>query len=280
MVFTSDPAATAHRIDALDRYMAETVVDSASFRCAAYQACRASHPGKFFEGQLHHVGAHYDLALNGRPFRIVVVGQEYGNGPARVSRETRSHDVIILTGQRRRFTTDGQYPARNPHMRGTTSLLRLLFGRLPGTDYTGELLALGGSSVHVFEAFALTNFLLCSAIDADESGVGSKRGKSTATMQRQCACHFAAAMKILEPTVVVAQGKGVRKWMSIVIDHAMPISENLERVRIGDHGCLVATFTHPSVPSAMNWGTDARRPYLLEVVAPTVNAIQRQVASA
>ena len=101
---SSDPAATCRRVEALDRYMADAVMDDSRFRCSDYAACRDSHRGKFFEGQSHHVGRHYDLALNGGPFRIAVVGQEYGNAPAMVSRETRTNDVVVLTGQRKRFS--------------------------------------------------------------------------------------------------------------------------------------------------------------------------------
>ncbi len=150
-IFQSNLSDTAARVAELDRYMATNVLDGMTFVCDKYDACRASHAGQFFEGQLHHVGRHYDLVVDGKSFRIVVVGQEYGNGPRYVSREARSRDVAELTGVGKRFFSDGGHPARNPHMRGTTSLLRLLFGRAPGRDYSGEFLSLNGTSVHIFE---------------------------------------------------------------------------------------------------------------------------------
>ena len=274
----SDPARTALRIRALDDYMASNVLAGRRFLCSSFPSCRASHPGLFYEGQLHHVGAHFDLTLNGRPFRVVVVGQEYGNGPACVTRQDRSHDVVVLTGHGKRFRRDGLHEARNPHMRGTTSVLRLLFGRSLGAEHPGELLELGAKRIHAFEAFALVNFLLCSAIDADQGEVGSKRGKSTKTMQTNCARHFLATMRILEPTVVVAQGKSVREWMRPIVEPLSSVSQSLERVSFDGHECLLASFTHPSVPSRDNWGSDERRPYLLEVVAPTVKAIHDAVS--
>jgi hypothetical protein len=91
--FSSDPAVTAARVAALDAYMERHVLGSRGFSCVQFRECRSSHSGTFFEGQLHHVGGHYDLTLNGRPFRIAVVGQEYGNGPTGVTRTKRSHDV-------------------------------------------------------------------------------------------------------------------------------------------------------------------------------------------
>jgi hypothetical protein len=273
----SDPAATTIRIAALDAYMERYVLARSGFCCEHFNACRVSHRGAFFEGQLHHVGAHYDLTADGRPLRIVVVGQEYGNGPRGVPRAARTLDIVRGTGYQKRFRTDGLHEARNPHMKGTTSVLRLLLGRPPGSDYEGELLRLGEVDVHLFEAFALTNFLLCSAIPLGESDTGSKRGKSTPTMQRNCAAHFREAMRILEPTVIVAQGKGVREWMARVVESARPVAPNVERVSVVGRECLVASFTHPSVPSADNWGTDERRPYLNKVVAPAVERIRHEL---
>ena len=126
-------------------------------------------------------------------------------------------------------------------------------------------------------AFALTNFLLCSAIAPGQGEVGSKRGKSTRVMQRNCSRHFRTAMEILQPTVLIIQGRGVRNWLTQVASRVETITEYLERVTLGSCQALVASFTHPSVPSHDNWGTDERRPYLLEVVKPTVRIIHGTV---
>ena len=246
-------------------------------RCSSFAPCRGSYAGAFFESQLHHVGQHYDVFLGDAPFRILVVGQEYGNGPSRVTRKARSHDVVVLTGQRKRFFREGSLPGRNPHMRGTSSLLRLLFGRQVGTNYDGEFVRLNGEAVHIFELFALGNFLLCSAISAGQGMAGSKRGQSTATMRRNCGAHFGKMLRILQPTVVIAQGPGVRRWMDPLVEVIGSVSANVERAKVGSSAFLLASFTHPSVPSRDNWGTDARRPYLLGVVAPTVRDLHREV---
>lgn len=276
-VITSDPERTKTRIARLDDYMARNILQGKDFVCSSYASCRSSHPGDFYEGQLHHVGAHYDVTLNGRPFRVVVVGQEYGNGPARVTRQARSRDIVVLTGREKHFRREGTHQGRNPHMRGTTSVLRLLFGRQLGADYAGELLEVDGKHLHAFEAFALVNFLLCSAIDARQGAVGSKRGKSTRIMQHNCARHFLEVLRILEPTIVVAQGQSVRRWMRSVVEPLASLSPTLERVALAGHECLLASFTHPSVPSRDNWGTDERRPYLHQVVAPTVRVVHNIV---
>jgi hypothetical protein len=222
------------------------------------------------------------MAVGGNPLRIVVVGQEYGHGPARVDRSARS-EMIRHFGLNRRFIRTRDYPSRNPHMRGTTTLLRLLFGRSAGSDHAGEFLSLDGRHVHIFDAFALTDFLLCSAIAdspssrstiAIESLRGGRRGRSSRIMRQNCAHHLRHALQILEPTIIVAQGCAVRRWMSTILDHAEPAHRTLplERIAFGSCHALLASFTHPSAPSRDNWGMNATEPYLLNVVVPTVEA--------
>ena len=43
-----------------------------------------------------------------------------------------------------------------------------------------------GKRFHMFDAFALVNYLLCSVISADQG----RRGESTTTMRRNCLAHF------------------------------------------------------------------------------------------
>jgi hypothetical protein len=166
-------------------------------------------------------------------------------------------------------------------MRGTTSLLRLLLGRGLGSDYEGEFVQVDGRAVHVFECFALVNFLICSAVAGVETDWNPKTsksgrpGRSTAIMQRNCSAHYRRALEMLEPTVVVAQGKGVRRWMRRVVDKAESAHPVLpaERVTIGAVECYLLTFAHPASPSRENWGMNDRQPYLLKTVAPTVAAL-------
>lgn len=111
------------------------------FVCNSYGECKNSHQGpdaNFYEGQLHHVGRFYDISVDDRPFRIMVVGQEVGAPPARVLLPERQNEIAgcYLIN---RFNIEGpNHPGRNPHMRGTTSALRVLFGGDPGDDFAGE----------------------------------------------------------------------------------------------------------------------------------------------
>ena len=74
----SNPARTARRIRKLEEYVRCNLLYNERFICKHHQDCRASAPPYFYEGQMSHVGKHYDLRVGGQELRIVVVGQEYG----------------------------------------------------------------------------------------------------------------------------------------------------------------------------------------------------------
>lgn len=246
------------------------------FICSTHQECRSSHQVSFYAGQLPHVGMHYDLRRNGAPFRIVVIGQEYGHGPEHVDLNARRTMIVDGSGRSFRFRAAKDFPARNPHMKGCTNVLRLLFGKDLGSDYEGEFVDLDGTAIHLFDCFALVNFLLCSAVPSESVRDeliprGGRPGRSTRTMQRNCAHHFRAALETLEPTIIVLQGRGVLGWMKAAFD---TLSDDLvQTIHVNGHAACVLAFTHPSAHGASNWGINDRTPYLLDVVAPTVQRI-------
>ena len=151
-----------------------------------------------------HVGKHYDLSAGGRDLRIVVIGQEYGQTAVKVDLEARTAMFDKSAGK--------GFRGRNPHMRGTTSILRLMLGRRLGTDDDGERL-FGKGTAHIFDGFALVNALLCSAVGKPPEGMRAGMGASSRLMRKNCARHFRKTMEILEPTVIVAEGQGVRSWI-------------------------------------------------------------------
>ena len=111
------------------------------------------------------------------------------------------------SGLRCRYYANRQlgHRGRNPHMRGTTSALRAVLGKGLGANWDEEFIVLGGRRVHIFDAFALVNVLLCAAGSA-----GSGRGASTRIMRRNCLMYFEATLEILAPTLVLLQGHGVK----------------------------------------------------------------------
>lgn len=270
MPVTCDQPKTRGRAGQLERYLTKNVL-GADFICPHHHECRASHTGRFYEGQLHHVGRFYDLQLDAKPVRVVVVGQEYGQAPPRVSCHAR-HDMLMSSALDHRFKAGDGFKARNPHMRGTTNVLRLLYGIPLGTDHDSEFMMIGGERVHIFNAFALVNYLLCSAVPA----AGSKRGKATPTMKRNCQSHFREVMRILDPTVVVVQGKGFWSSVGAAFDAVSQQTDHVYRARLGSAEMSVAVFTHPSAQYPDNWGANDHTPYLIETVKPSIARIRRQ----
>jgi hypothetical protein len=89
-------------------------------------------------------------------------------------------------------------------------------------------------------------------------------------MQQNCATHFRAALETLEPTLVVAQGYGVRRWIARVYD--LPARRPQDGIEQLQQATLV-TFSHPSAHGEFNWGLNERMPYLVNTVAPTIGRV-------
>jgi len=181
----------------------------------------------------------------------------------------RSAMVVEQTGFQKTFQS------RNPHMRGTTSALRLLLGIPFGGDHAQEFIEISpGNKVHLYDMFALVNYLLCSAVSEDEG----RRGKSTSTMRDNCLGHFKAILSILEPNVVVVQGKGYWDWIQRAFKGLSKQSDTLYQAKVNQNNVWVAVFAHPSIPdNAHNWGVSDQTPYLLGTVVPTINLIRKEI---
>lgn len=262
----SDPARTAERIWKLEEYVRLNLLCNERFICEHHRACRASVSSfSFFEGQMSHVGKHYDLLVDGRELRVVVVGQEYGQPLTRIDLQGRT---AMIDG-----AADRGFRGRNKHMRGTTSILRLLLGRPLGTGHKGERLFAGDQrTAHVFDGFALVNALLCSAVEGRKT-----KGESSPLMRTNCARHFRLTMEILEPTVIVVEGQRVRDWIGGSLGlgskpdsvYYGPATSEIGRVAGGRVDVL--TFNHPSAGNPSNWwGNSIESAYLREVVEPTI----------
>jgi hypothetical protein len=278
-VIRSDQTATAERIRRLERYMTTRVLTrSREFVCRYYAECLGSiRPGDWFrEGLLSHVGRHYDLSMQGVPLRVMVVGQEYGMHAPQGGQEVRRRVTLCEryqmihdgTGLGARYYRSGSYPGRNPHMRGTTSALRILFGRGLGADWEDEFVRTAdGERFHVFDGFALVNALLCSA-----GPPSSSQGRSSFVMRRNCLEHFSATLEVLKPTVIVLQGGGVRRWMAPILLTEHRQSAYLVEATYPGGRAFVCQLSHPSARGANRWGDRLDSPYLNEVVEPTLTS--------
>lgn len=173
-MFKSDPARTAQRVRDLSRYLGNNVMtagcqDPQGFICKSFDACHSSASTPtvdFHAGHMSHVGEHYDLSDDGHDLRIVVVGQESGSDREYIDLAERRQQILTGSGRDLRYSSAEGTP-RNPHMRGTTSALRVLLGLEDNLDHASEFLDLASRErVHMFDAFSLVNVLLCSAHEA------------------------------------------------------------------------------------------------------------------
>ena len=154
--------------------------------------------------------------------------------------------------------------------------LRLLLDRRPG-DEGERLFGEDKGTAHIFDGFALVNALLCSAVKKPPEGGKAGKGASSRLMRNNCARHFCRTMEILEPTVIVAEGQGVRSWIggplglgskptSVYEGPAIP-----EVARIAGERVDILTFNHPSAGGQSAWwGKSIGSRYLKEVFEPTI----------
>lgn len=276
MHFDADPARSQQRYDLLQAYYQTHVLDEERFVCNHCVACKASYSsaaGIFHEGQLNAPGTHYDLTVDGQPLRTVVVGQESGAGVKHLDMADR-RAALTHAATQQRFIAEPGHRARTQHIKGIINVLRLLFGKGLGTAYADEFITLAnGERVHLLHCFALVNYLLCSA----HSTKRSKRGESTATMRRNCNEHFRATLDILEPTVVIVEGKAMWPNVRRSFDSVEQVEGPIHRATLGLRDFYVLSFTHPSAMHPYNWGINASTPYLLETVVPTIERLRRLV---
>lgn len=276
MLVQNHPQQTAQREQALAAYYNCHLLSADQFLCRHCAVCKASYTneqGRYSEGQLNAPGTHYDLTVDEQPLRIVIVGQESGSGLAHTTMAQRQA-AIAHTATEQRFVAAPDHSARTQHMKGIADLLRLLFGNGLGTNYADEFIPLtDGSAVHLLHCFTLVNYLLCSA----HSTKRSKRGESTATMRRNCNEHFRATLEILEPTVIIVEGKAMWPNVRRTFDTLTPRNGAIYQGSIGKQTMVVISFTHPSSMHPHNWGINAETPYLLKTVVPTIAQVRKLI---
>ncbi len=278
-VIRADLPRTRSRINHLQHYVADNLLTD-EFICSHHDTCVDScRPGDVLRpGIMSHIGRHFDLFLDEKPLRIVVVGQESGfpkeaaewaSGVTIAARYQQVHDD---SGLKRHYYREGEHPGRNPHMRGTTSALRVLLGQGVGTDHGGEFIhPIKGKPFHIFDGFALVNRLLCSA-----GPVKSSQGRPTPTMFSNCSDHFSATLTILQPTIVILQGKAVETWTSTVLERGRIYDRFHYEAHLGSHRMIVCAFSHPSAHGDLRWGDKPTAPYLKTIVAPTLRKALRR----
>lgn len=254
-----DTGATARRRAALQAYFAENVLDGNRFVCAHEQACRSAAAragGRFWAGQLSYLGSHYDLIDDGVPLRVLIVPMDVGRGPSGVAMELRAEQIRQRIPQ--------TFRQRNPHMRGVTLALRLAFGNSLDEDPAGEFIVTNTGAVHVLDAYAMANLLLCSAV-AGRTGTQSL-GTKLPVMKNNCRPHLHATIRLLEPTLVLSQGSAVHPEIAKGVAIERSLSNEVFAVRLDGRPFAWAALHHP----AFHWDW-LSRPYLKNTVADAMH---------
>jgi hypothetical protein len=182
MPLTALPDATRQRIADLDAYyQAEVLSGTGEFACRSASACETSALGRprvgFYPAQGISVGDAYDLREDGSTLRVLVVAMESGQPRSHVTVAQRSAEVQLLV--------EAPWKRWNQHMRGVAFALQLAFGQQPSTSDEARWLSVDGKPTHVLHAYAMTNLLLCSAVN-----IGTKASRSTPVMRRNCLRHL------------------------------------------------------------------------------------------
>jgi hypothetical protein len=182
------------------------------------------------------------------------------------------HEQVLESGLRRRYYADAGHAGRNPHMRGTTLALRIIFGLGLGLDHADEFIEpVNGRPFHLFDGFALVNRLLCSA------GLpNSSQGRPTPAMFGNCAQHFQRTLAILEPTLVILQGSAVARRTSAILPAVREFGEHHYEADFSGKRIIVCAFSHPSARGNQRWGDSPQSPYVRHVLEPTLkDAVRR-----
>jgi hypothetical protein len=262
MEVVSNPHAAAVRRRRLESYMNADVLADGHFVCRHQGRCKESalrQPGvAYHEGQLSYVGPHYDLRSSGRELRVLIVPMETGGPPGHVSIDERSRQV--------RGRIRDAFGSRNPHMRGVTLAIQLAFGLPLGTS-DGEWLSSNIGPIHILDGYAMANLLLCSAVHA-----GTKTSKATSTMRANCIEHLVKTIEILEPTLIISQGKTVEPTLRAAFEADEQIDERVWKARCAASEFVWVPLHHPT----RNWESPGR-PYFREVVAPAITQARTAV---
>lgn len=255
--FSVDRAASDRRKECLKSYLSANVWNSRDgFICTSASVCRSSAERRgaaFYEAQGHVVGPCYDLHADGKPYRVVVLPMETGEPKQHRTLDQRTKDVLDSGKE--------AFRQRNQHMQGVTFGLRLAFGL--AVDANIERIQFeDGSSAHLFEAYAMTNLLLCSAVDE-----GTFKSRATGPMRRSCSRHTRATLGILQPTLVISQGKGeLEKSLEANLGVTEWKSPDIAMCDLDGNRFIWVSLRHPS---RGNWHS-LKCAYLHDVVVPAI----------
>jgi hypothetical protein len=185
--WTFDEETTQKRYIQLKRYYKKQGLNADNFACTHFSNCLASQPNgvrKQYSGGTAGLTPFYDIAYNRKPIRVLVIGKESGYKPSERYGTTPNFDA------RRKALLELIYGGRNNHIEGTLDTLKKIFQ--VDTNY-------------IYASYALSNIFRCS-FQTENKFTHRTAVRDTAQMKTNCFQYLVDEIKILEPTVLVAQG--------------------------------------------------------------------------
>jgi hypothetical protein len=262
---SSDELATKERLKKLERYVDTKIFRGDTFLCSCYEDCKISHNSLLYKGPLYHLGKKYDLTINGKSVRIMIVGQEFGHHKNFIA----FNEYYDKKMEREKIR---QYNQRNNRMKGTTDVLCIFFRKYLGTDSNSEYLTFSnGKSCHMFDAFSFINYSVCSALKKDK---GMDRN-STSVMKTNCQQHFEKALEILEPNIIIVQDRNLWRMVEKSFENIKYMSYRypVGQAIINGETVFIALLLYPSV---RNRNKDDSG-YIFNVSKPTISLIHKNI---
>jgi len=230
-----------------------------------------------------HIGEKYDCLVNKNnletPFRLLIMGLEALDEKG-ISMEQRSAQIL----------TEAAYLKKsNPHMKGTTLLLQYIIHDLLGYPLTDEEY-IGEKNLynHIFNYFTLSNWHITGCFKE-----GTNKPNRPAQMNKIAVQNFIKQIDILEPSLVILQGKTISledftkkysddeaRWVGLQQDkrpNDLPKADNYMVYVPNDKNKFktpVIKFVHPSDrgKKANPWyKPDA--PYLNDIIKPVFKEV-------
>lgn len=161
-----------------------------NFACKYYKCCRESQKGtdivKQYAGGTAALMPAYDVYYNNQAIRILVIGKETGYMPNTIygtsdDFSTNNNNVLNCINWKK----------KNNHIKGTLYILQSIFNI--NTEY-------------VYASYALTDLLRCS-FQNNTLINNASNVHDTRVMRCNCIEYLIKEIKILEPTLIIAQGE-------------------------------------------------------------------------
>jgi hypothetical protein len=184
-----DTEKTQARYAALQAYYQTHGLNADSFACRYWSACSTSQkPGNInqYAGGTVGLMPFYDVSYRNQAVRIFVIGKEESHDPNKPygtasNFEARSHHCLATIFAQRRTN----------HIKGTLLTLQRIFG--VESDY-------------VYASYALGNALRC-GFQKPDVATNTSALQDTPTMWQNCIGYLVREIEILEPTLIIAQGR-------------------------------------------------------------------------